>query len=113
MMELLTNNAFTCTDRSLLTVVATRKANPLLNRPMATRTMLLPNNSTTKELLLNSRSTVTTKDLPSPTSIRDPVRCTPSCAYYQIDLIYIANYPFRWSSSPSYSPSAIRPWRSQ
>jgi hypothetical protein len=39
--------------------------------------MLLPNNSTTKELLLNSRSTVTTKDLPSPTSIRDPVVLLP------------------------------------
>lgn len=80
-MEPLTNNAFTCTDRNLLTVVATRKANPLLNRHMATRTMPPLNNSTTKELLLNSRSMATTKDLPSPTSIRDPVRCTPSCAY--------------------------------
>lgn len=112
-MEPLTNNAFTCTDRNLLTVVATRKASPLLNRHMATRTMLPLNNSTTKELLLNSRSTATTKDLPSPTSIRDPVRCTPSCAYCQTDLIYIANYPSRCSPSPSYSPPAIRSWRSQ
>lgn len=35
--------------------------------------MLPLNNSITKELLLNSRSTAITKDLPSPTSIRDPV----------------------------------------
>jgi hypothetical protein len=52
--------------------VATHKANLLLNLHTATNDMLLRSNSTKDSLLLN-RNMVTTKDLPSPTSTRDPV----------------------------------------
>jgi hypothetical protein len=57
-------------------VVATRKANLPLNLHTATNDMLLRSNSTKDSLLLN-RNMVTTKDLPSPTSTRDPVDLLP------------------------------------
>jgi hypothetical protein len=77
MMELLANFlSFISTDRNLITVVATRKANLPLNRHTATNSILLnSSSSSTKDSLLNSRNMVTTKDLPSQISTRDPVCC--------------------------------------
>jgi hypothetical protein len=66
------------THRNLITVVATRKANLPLNRHTATNSILLnSSSSSTKDSLLNSRNMVTTKDLPSQISTRDPVALLP------------------------------------
>jgi hypothetical protein len=71
-MEFITNNVFTSIDPSLRTAVATRKANLLLSRHLATNNNL-PNSSIIQGLLLNSSSTgaTTSKHLPSLITVRD------------------------------------------
>jgi hypothetical protein len=111
-VEFITNNVFISIDPSLRTAVATRKANLLLSRHLATNNSL-PNSSIIQGLLLNSSSTgaTTSKDPPSLITVRDLV-CYTSCAPRPTCTVP-ANSTRRGARSSSYSTSAIRSWRSQ